>query len=104
LNGGSFAHFELAPGRTSRAVKHKTIEEIWFIIGGAGQMWRKQNDLEEIVDVSAGVCLTIPPGCHFQFRSFGYQPLVVLVITMPPWSGDDEAYPVEGKWNSTVGS
>ena len=102
LKGGSFAHFELAPGMISRAVTHRTIEEIWYFIGGAGQMWRRQGDREQIVDVGPGVCLTIPLGCRFQLRSFGYEPVVVVVVTMPPWPGGDEAYPVEGKWEPTI--
>ena len=40
LAGGGMAHFELAPGATSRAVTHRTVEEIWFIVGGRGEMWR----------------------------------------------------------------
>ena len=34
-------------------------------------MWRKLNEREEVVTVAPGVCLTIPVGTHFQFRSFG---------------------------------
>lgn len=103
LQGGSFAHFELAPGRVSRAVTHRTVEETWFFLGGRGEMWRKQEDREEIVAAEPGVCLTIPLGTRFQFRSFGYEPLVVVVVTMPPWPGGDEAYAVEGKWEPTMG-
>src|SRR5262245_18839388 len=71
LAGGGMAHFELAPGNTSQAVAHRTFEEIWFFLGGLGEMWRKQGEREEVVAVAAGVCLTIPLGTHFQFRSFG---------------------------------
>jgi mannose-6-phosphate isomerase-like protein (cupin superfamily) len=69
LKGGGMAHFELAPGETSVAVTHRTIEEIWFFLNGRGEMWRKQNDKEEIVQVGPNVCITIPLGTHFQFRS-----------------------------------
>jgi mannose-6-phosphate isomerase-like protein (cupin superfamily) len=101
LAGGGMAHFQLAPGATSVAVTHRTVEEIWFFLSGRGEMWRKQGDREEIVPVDAGVCLTIPLGTHFQFRSFGSEPLAALGVTMPPWPGDGEAYPVEGKWTPT---
>lgn len=101
--GGGFAHFELAPGKTSNAVTHRTIEEIWYFLGGRGEMWRKQGDLEEVVPVEAGVCLTIPLGTHFQFRSSGEEPLAAVAVTMPPWPGDDEAYQVDGRWTPTVG-
>jgi mannose-6-phosphate isomerase-like protein (cupin superfamily) len=65
LSRGSFAHFQLPPGATSFAVTHRTVEETWFILGGRGEMWRKQGDREEVVTLDAGVCLTIPLGTHF---------------------------------------
>ena len=49
LQSGGMAHFELQPGQTSKAVTHRTVEEIWFFLAGRGQMWRRQNDREEIV-------------------------------------------------------
>ena len=104
LKGGSVAHFELAPGKTSVAVAHRTVEEIWYFVGGRGEMWRKQQDREDVVAVDPGVCLTIPLGTHFQFRSLGDEPVAFLVVTMPPWPGSDEACEVEGKWKPTVGN
>lgn len=101
LKAGGMAHFELGPGKVSRAVAHRTVEEIWFFLSGRGEMWRKQEDREEVVPVEPGVCLTIPCGTHFQFRSFGYEPLAAIGVTMPPWPGEGEAYEVVGKWDST---
>lgn len=98
LAGGSMAHFSLAAGRTSRAVAHHSVEEIWFILSGNGDMWRAFEGEEEIVELTAGVCLTIPAGTRFQFRSFGPEPLAAVAVTMPPWPGEQEAYAVEGKW------
>src|SRR5436305_13974763 len=71
LAGGSLAHFELAAGRTSIAVVHRSIEEIWFVIGGRGEMWRKHAEREEVVLLAAGISLTIPARPAFQFRSIG---------------------------------
>jgi mannose-6-phosphate isomerase-like protein (cupin superfamily) len=98
LRGGGMAHFALAPGSTSRAVAHRTVEEIWYVTGGRGEMWRRQDDREEIVVAQAGVCLTIPLGTRFQFRAFGTEPLTAVAVTMPPWPGDGEAYVVDGPW------
>ena len=102
LRGGSMAHFELPPGQTSTAVTHKTVEEIWFFLSGQGQMWRRMEGYEEIVAVETDVCLTLPLGAHFQFRSFGDEPLTAIGVTMPPWPGDFEATVVEGKWEPTL--
>jgi mannose-6-phosphate isomerase-like protein (cupin superfamily) len=98
LAGGGMAHFELGPGRTSRAVVHRTVEEIWFFLRGRGQMWRATDDAEEVVDVEAGVCLTIPVGTRFQFRALGEEPLSAIGVTMPPWPGPDEAVATDGPW------
>jgi mannose-6-phosphate isomerase-like protein (cupin superfamily) len=103
LDAGGMAHFQLGPGRTSIAVTHRTVEEIWFFLSGRGEMWRKQDGREEIVSLESGVCLTIPLGTHFQFRSLGREPLTAVGVTMPPWPGEGEAVPVRGKWEVSAG-
>lgn len=103
LDGGGMAHFELGPNQTSKAITHRTVEEIWFFLSGRGQMWRSQSGQAVIVDVYPGICLTIPVGTHFQFKSFGYEPLAAVGVTMPPWPGDDEALEIQGAWQPTVG-
>src|SRR5262245_5147682 len=88
---GSFAHFELQPGAVSKAVSHRTVQEIWYVVAGAGEMWRRQQGQESVVSLCPGVCLTIPLGTAFQFRSAGGgQPLEVVAVTMPPWPGDGD--------------
>jgi mannose-6-phosphate isomerase-like protein (cupin superfamily) len=99
---GSMAAFRLAPGAVSKAVAHRTVEEIWYFIAGQGRMWRRLGEAEEVTEVSPGVSVTIPTGAHFQFRCDGGEPLEAVAVTMPPWPGADEAYPVAGKWEPTV--
>jgi mannose-6-phosphate isomerase-like protein (cupin superfamily) len=102
LAGGSLAHFELPAGAVSHAVAHRTVEEIWYFLSGRGQMWRRVGADESLVEVEAGVSLTIPLGTAFQFRAIGEAPLTFLAITMPPWPGAQEADRVEGLWAATV--
>jgi mannose-6-phosphate isomerase-like protein (cupin superfamily) len=102
LAGGTMAHFELAPGETSIAVVHRTVEEIWFFVGGRGEMWRAHGEREEVVEVEPGIALTIPVGTRFQFRALGSEPLAAVGVTMPPWPGIDEAVTVDGRWPPTV--
>lgn len=102
LEAGGMAHFQLAPGETSVAVRHRTVEEIWLVVGGAGEMWRRLGDDERIDRLDAGVCLKIPLGTSFQFRSLRPEPLQIVGVTMPPWPGPDEAILVEGRWGPTV--
>ena len=104
LRGGSMAHFELPAGQTSVAEAHHTVEEIWYFLSGRGEMWRKQGEREEVVPVEPGVCISIPVGCEFQWRSISDEPLAALGVTMPPWPGGQEAYAVKGMWRATVPS
>lgn len=101
LTGGSMAHFELAAGQVSRAVAHRTVDEIWYFLEGLGVMWRRLGAQEEAVRVEKGVCISIPCGTHFQFRSLGPGPLKAVAVTMPPWPGEQEAYAVQGIWKPT---
>ena len=99
---GGLAQFALGPGETSVPVRHRTVEEIWYVVSGSGQMWRHLDDHEETVDLEPGVCLTIPTGADFQFRSLGSDPLSVIGVTMPPWPGEGEAIHSQGPWPPTV--
>jgi mannose-6-phosphate isomerase-like protein (cupin superfamily) len=99
---GSMAHFTLPPGAIARAVAHRTIDEVWYVVSGRGRMWRRHDELEEIVEMGAGLSLTIPRGTHFQFRADGDAPLAAVGVAMPPWPGEDEADLVEGPWKPTV--
>ena len=102
LGRGSMAHFELGPGRVSRAVAHHRVDEIWYILAGQGQMWRRQPDRQQTVALRPGTCVSIPAGTHFQFRSASDGPLEAVGVTMPPWPGPDEAYDVPGAWPADV--
>src|ERR1035438_9460457 len=96
LGRGGMAHFELEPGRVSRAVAHRSVDEIWYILRGHGQMWRRQGGRQETVPLEPGTCVSIPAGTHFQFRSTSAGPLAAVGVTMPPWPGTSEAYEVPG--------
>ena len=101
LESAVMAHYELPPDRVSLAVKNRTVEEIWYFTSGRGEMWRKQGEKEEVVKVEPGVCITIPLGTDFQFRTVGDEPLAAIGVVVPPWPGAQEAVTVEGKWNPT---
>jgi mannose-6-phosphate isomerase-like protein (cupin superfamily) len=99
LAGGGMAHFALRPRQVSLAVTHRTVEEVWYVVAGRGEMWRKQDGREEVVALERGVCLTIPLGTQFQFRAAAEVGLEAVAVTMPPWPGEDEAVFVRGPWS-----
>ena len=98
MKGGGICHATMPAFAVSAAVSHKTVEEIWYFIQGCGEIWRKLNEQEEITKVAPGVCITIPPKTHFQFRNTGNEPLVFIDVTMPPWPGPEEAVRVQDYW------
>jgi mannose-6-phosphate isomerase-like protein (cupin superfamily) len=93
----SMVEVVLQPGHTSRAVRHRTVEEIWYFLGGSGDVWLRSPDgaVDSIRHIEPGEAITIPTGWAFQFRSTGPESLRFLCYTCPPWPGEDEAVPVE---------
>jgi mannose-6-phosphate isomerase-like protein (cupin superfamily) len=98
LEGGSMAHFSLPAGGVSAAVRHVAVEEIWYVVAGAGRIWRRRGAVEAVTDLVSGTCLTLPLGTEFQFRAAADQPLAVVAVTLPPWPGEGGAVPVQGPW------
>lgn len=95
----SVVHCSLPTAGVSIPVRHRTVEEIWYFLAGRGQVWRRQAKREEVLEVRAGISLTIPLGTAFQFRNTGDSALEFIIMTMPPWPGADEAILLDdGKW------
>lgn len=102
LGGGSVARVTLAAGAVSCAVRHRTVEEIWYALGGSGQMSRAHNGRATIDALGPGLRLTIPLGTHLQFRALPAD-LRVLAVTLPPWPDDEEAARVPRHWPDSRG-
>ena len=98
----STALFTLAAGMTAKAVTHRTVDEIWYVIDGDGQLRRRFAGYESVITLGPGISLTIPTGTSFQFRNDGATPLQIVAVTTPSWPGEGEALAVEGKWPPTV--
>jgi mannose-6-phosphate isomerase-like protein (cupin superfamily) len=104
VRGGSTAHFQLTGGRTGRAVRHHTIDEIWYVVRGRGEMWREVDGESEVTVLRPGTCVTILAGTSFQIRAMGRDPLEAIGFTTPPWPGEEEATLLEeGRWQPDVG-
>jgi mannose-6-phosphate isomerase-like protein (cupin superfamily) len=101
IGGASMVHCRLRPGQVTQAVRHRTVEEVWFCLSGVGDLWRRSADAEEVVGLQLGSAVTIPLGTEFQFRATGATPLEILITTVPRWPGSDEAVAVEGRWEPT---
>ena len=95
----SLCEVTLPAGQVSRPVWHRTVEEVWYVLEGLGQVWRSPPGAQaapvEPVTVSPGDALTVPRGWRFQFKAGEDGPLRFLCYTSPPWPGPDEAQPAE---------
>lgn len=95
---GSMVHCRLPAGQVSLAVRHRTVEEVWYVLSGEGELWRKLGDVEAVEALRPGLSVDIPLGAQFQFRAGPGEALCVLIVTMPPWPGADEAERVADHW------
>lgn len=86
------------PGQVSRAVRHRHVEESWYVLDGEADVWRRPPDGSEatVTRLRRGDALNIPSGFSFQLRVVGRDKLRMLCSTAPPWPGPDEAIPTEG--------
>jgi len=91
----SLCEVKLPAGEVSRPVWHQTVEEIWYVLEGRGEVWRCPPGVDPSsapsVQVGPGDALVIPTGWSFQFRALAGEPLRFLCYTSPPWPGADEA-------------
>lgn len=87
----SMVHCTLPAGETSRAIRHRAVDELWYFLTGEGNLWRRDGDEAELIAVRPGVAVTIPAGVSFQFRATGDEALTFVITTAPPWPGNDEA-------------
>jgi mannose-6-phosphate isomerase-like protein (cupin superfamily) len=94
---GSMVHCTLAAGAVSRPVQHRTVEELWFVVSGSGVL----SLGGETLALRRGVSVAIPTGTAFQFRA-GHAGLELVIATIPPWPGADEAEPAAGPWEPTA--
>ena len=108
----SMVEVTLPAGQISRPVYHRTVEEIWYILEGEGQVWRCPPDMASLSNHAASVgpepvegpppqavypgdALVIPTGWSFQFAAAQDADLRFLCHTTPPWPGEDEAVVAE---------
>ena len=94
----SVVEVTIAAGEVSRPVVHRTVEEAWYVLSGAGEVWRcpPGTPAGEVspARVAAGDALVIPTGWSFQFRADAGSDMRFVCVTMPAWPGMDEAQSV----------
>lgn len=99
---GNMIHSTVPAQQINRATVHATVSEFWYILEGAGEVWRDDGLESSVTALVPGTAIDIPVGTAFQYRNVGDVELKFICIAMPPWPGDDEARFVKGKWESNI--
>jgi len=81
----SLAEATVPPGSETVEHFHRTSEEIYHFVAGAGRM---RLGAEE-ADVRAGDTVVITPGLAHKLFNPGAEPLVLLCCCAPPYSDED---------------
>jgi len=81
----SLAEAIVYPGDSTELHLHKTIEEIYYILEGEGNMWQ---DGEERA-INPGDAIANPPGIPHYITNTGDTPLVFLCICVPNYTHED---------------
>lgn len=89
---GGLAICELPPGKSSSPVWHRSVEEIWHVMQGHGEIYQQTPSGESRVSpLRPSTSVYIAPQETFQFRNTSLAPLVMLLLTTPAWPGTAEA-------------
>ncbi len=82
----SIAHAVLKPGTSSLPHTLTGCIEVYYIIGGIGEMY---IDLEKKI-VESGQAVYIPSNTRQWIKNIGNDDLMFLCIVSPPWGSDEE--------------
>lgn len=98
-DAGNMIHSTVPPGQVNRETVHATVSELWYVLSGEGEIWRRDRGGEEqTTSLRAGVSIDIPVGTALQYRCTSVEPLTFICVSMPRWPGDQEATVVQGPW------
>ncbi|MBZ9986169.1 hypothetical protein LB572_03565 [Mesorhizobium sp. BH1-1-5] len=59
---GNMIHSTVPPRQINRATIHATVSEFWYVLEGAGEIWRRDETEERVTALVPGVSVDIPVG------------------------------------------
>ncbi|NQZ33868.1 MAG: cupin domain-containing protein [Oceanospirillaceae bacterium] len=99
---GGMIHSTVPPKQINKAVVHTSVNEIWYILEGHGEIWRDDKSHNQVTTLLPGTSIDIPAGTAFQYRNVSDQDFKFICVTMPPWPGEQECTYVDGHWQPTI--
>ena len=102
---GEIVHARLPGGHPSTAARLNGCGEIFYILSGEGELWRRTGPVEAVTQLRPGRCVTLPPGIDFQYRATSER-MDFLVATAPRWQRSNWAEAERRYWqeDGTVGT
>jgi mannose-6-phosphate isomerase-like protein (cupin superfamily) len=85
IRNQTLAEAVIAVGTSTQEHYHKTTEEIYYILSGAGRM-KIDGELREVGPLDA---IAIPPKARHKIWNIGAVPLVLLCCCAPGYSDED---------------
>lgn len=85
----NLAHVNIDEGRTAQPHLHRETEELYFILGGQGEV----SIGSSVCAVSEGSAVFIPPGYVHTIKNTGRTTLRLLAINSPPYDPADTFFP-----------
>src|SRR5258708_16654623 len=81
----SMVEVRLGAGLVSRPVRHRTVEEIWYVTGGRAKVWRSApgDPVGEPVTARPGDAVRIPTRGAFPFAAAPRTGVPLLSFTIP---------------------
>lgn len=100
---GELTHAVCPAGSTSGTHLLPTLDEAYFVLGGAGEIWRASDDREAVTRLRPGRWVAMPAGMRFQYRANLGSSLVFLVVVLPQWRADLFQVVEGGRWTPGTG-
>ena len=99
---GAIAHAVTKPGETSEPAILDGITEMFYVLGGSGQLWRGVGETEQVVTLRPGRLTTTPAGVQFQYSVApdATEALRFLVVSAPRWERKRWQHAPTGYFNS----
>jgi mannose-6-phosphate isomerase-like protein (cupin superfamily) len=95
---GELAHARARAGRPSRAARLSGIGEMFYVLTGKGELWRKTGGLEDVTPLVPGRSVSLLPEIEYQYRAVD-GPLDFLVFTAPRWQRENWHEAEHSNWD-----
>lgn len=96
-DNAQMTHWRLPAGATAAEVRNRTTEQLWFVLAGAGEVWRHRDGEPPRIDaVRPGGSLRVPVGTSVQVRADDASDIELVGATAPPSPGPRESVPADG--------